>query len=124
MLSCDHFTALVHEVLGSGKKQVLAHLVRTVAIAFSTKEAAEFFEGDGKDVAFIFQRLLQFAKCICHLLQVDVGPSIKLSEQDVLAVTAAKTTDSFLKVVRSLLTTAEPEGPGKSPLALLPVTSG
>ena len=112
VLTADVFIDLVHNVADSEKRASLECLTSSFLGAWAAggDEAQTFFKDNsiGIHLRDSYQTFLKFCKCIAHLLQV-APPRLALSSLDVTEVTAKKSPDTFLRMVKTLLTSPEPD---------------
>ncbi len=118
ILFSDVFIDLVHEVADPEKRASLQCLVETVLGSWSLTALQTWASrvGElGKVLEEPVEKFIRFAKCIGYLLDInapgDINPA---TVKDVTLITSSKHTDSFLKVLRSLLTLPEPDAPDQN----------
>ncbi len=103
----DYFVDLVAEVADLEKRASLERLVASFLSSwYSTGSAEQWMDTSavGQQVKGCLSRFVTFCKCFAVLLRVD-HPSWNLSALDVTAVTDKSVRDTFLKVMRGILTT-------------------
>ncbi len=120
LLFSDLFIDLVHEVADDEKRVSLECLVCEVLSSWSMDSLSKWIsDADmnemGEMLIDAVNKFIRFVKCIGFLLDVKVRGDVNpMSVKDVTCITSGKQSDSFLKVVRSLLTTQEPEAPDQN----------
>ena len=115
-LTSDLFLGLVHQVQDEENRATLERLCGDFVNGWfsAIDEVPSFFESSevGKRLQPPFAQFLQFCKCTCFLLRVKTAAQTNAA--DVTAITVNKAPDTFGKVLKSLLTSAEPEGPERN----------
>lgn len=107
---------LVHEVKNPEKEFSLATLATSVLGTWDMKDAMNWagsMGALGEVLKDPLDRFYRFLKCIGMLLKLQV-PGIDYNVKDVTSITSSKSSDSFFKVLKSLLTLPEPESDGQS----------